>query len=161
MTPHQHDNLRPLVLGFQQSPGEIKLTNSQVFLHVVLGPLVGDEQIHCGILEATVVQARGSSPIIKPFLKKTGFHVLYNTRKKVRVSDGRNFPQRQTLPKMRSSTPNAGTMAAAASDILSSTDDHVEIWSTVTRGITWGVYLSTRFCAQALQCETRHTVCLG
>ena len=72
-----------------------------------------------------------------------------------RRADGK-IAQRQTSPKMRRSTPNACTMAAAASVMPSSTEDHVEIWSTVTRGITWAVYLSTRFCAEALQCEPRH-----
>ena len=99
---------------------------------------------------------RGSNPIIKPVLKKMGFSRTVQYSEKVRVTDGRKFPQRQTSPKMRSSTPNACTMAAAALDILSSIEDHVEIWSTDTRGITWGVYLSTRFCAEALQCEPRH-----
>ena len=43
----------------QREPSEaggIKLATSQVVLHVLLGPLVGDRQIHCGLPEATVVQ---------------------------------------------------------------------------------------------------------
>ena len=61
--------------------------------------------------------------------------------------------QHQTSPKMRSLTPNVCTTAAAALDITSLTEDHVKIWSTVTRGIIWGVFLSTRVCVEALQCE--------
>ena len=49
-------NLRPRVLGFQQLPGGVKLATSQAVLHVLLGLLVGDGQIHGGLPEPTVLQ---------------------------------------------------------------------------------------------------------
>ena len=82
---------------------------------------------------------RGSNPIIKPVLKKMGFSRTVQYSEKVRVTDGRKFPQRQTSPKMRSSTPNACTMAPAASHMTASTEDHVEICSTDTRPMLFPV----------------------
>ena len=51
----EHDNLWPLVLGFQQSPGGVKLATSQVVLHVLPGVLVCDGQIHGGLPDPTVL----------------------------------------------------------------------------------------------------------
>ena len=41
-------------------------------------------------------------------------------------------------------------MAAAASHITASTEDHAEIWSTEARGITFGVLLASGFSDEAL-----------